>query len=109
RMGPGAGRRGPPALLPVRQQCRAHGNRLGHAPPVRARHWLQGPFDPPVEPRGHLRRACAPASRGEGADVMNWHGINAIYKFEMARWGRTLWQSLITPVITTALYFVVFG
>jgi ABC-2 type transport system permease protein len=40
---------------------------------------------------------------------MNWHGIGAIYRFEMARWGRTLWQSLITPVITTALYFVVFG
>ena len=40
---------------------------------------------------------------------MNWHGIAAIYHFEMARWGRTLWQSLITPVITTALYFVVFG
>jgi ABC-2 type transport system permease protein len=40
---------------------------------------------------------------------MNVHGINAIYRFEMARWGRTLWQSLITPVITTALYFVVFG
>ena len=40
---------------------------------------------------------------------MNFHGIGAIYKFEMARWGRTLWQSLITPVITTALYFVVFG
>jgi ABC-2 type transport system permease protein len=40
---------------------------------------------------------------------MNVHGISAIYKFEMARWGRTLWQSLITPVITTALYFVVFG
>ncbi|HEX6073407.1 MAG TPA: ABC transporter permease [Sphingomicrobium sp.] len=40
---------------------------------------------------------------------MNLHGIGAIYKFEMARWGRTLWQSLITPVITTALYFVVFG
>jgi len=40
---------------------------------------------------------------------MNVHGIAAIYKFEMARWGRTLWQSLITPVITTALYFVVFG
>ena len=40
---------------------------------------------------------------------MNWHGIGAIYKFEMARWQRTLWQSLITPVITTALYFVVFG
>ncbi len=40
---------------------------------------------------------------------MNAHGIAAIYRFEMARWGRTLWQSLITPVITTALYFVVFG
>ena len=40
---------------------------------------------------------------------MNFHGIAAIYRFEMARWGRTLWQSLITPVITTALYFVVFG
>ena len=40
---------------------------------------------------------------------MNRHGVAAIYKFEMARWGRTLWQSLVTPVITTALYFVVFG
>ena len=40
---------------------------------------------------------------------MNWHGIAAIYRFEMARWLRTLWQSLITPVITTSLYFVVFG
>ena len=40
---------------------------------------------------------------------MNGHGVAAIYKFEMARWGRTLWLSLITPVITTALYFVVFG
>ena len=40
---------------------------------------------------------------------MNTHGILAIYRFEMARWKRTLWQSLITPVITTALYFVVFG
>src|ERR687895_1027448 len=33
----------------------------------------------------------------------------AIYKFEMARALRTLWQSLVTPVITTSLYFVVFG
>jgi len=40
---------------------------------------------------------------------MNGHGISAIYRFEMARWKRTLWQSLITPVITTALYFIVFG
>jgi ABC-2 type transport system permease protein len=40
---------------------------------------------------------------------VNTNGIAAIYRFEMARWKRTLWQSLITPVITTALYFVVFG
>ncbi|MBV9522519.1 MAG: ABC transporter permease, partial [Alphaproteobacteria bacterium] len=40
---------------------------------------------------------------------MNLHGVWAIYKFEMARAIRTLWQSLITPVITTSLYFIVFG
>jgi ABC-2 type transport system permease protein len=40
---------------------------------------------------------------------MNTYAINSIYRFEMARFGRTLWQSLITPVITTSLYFVVFG
>jgi ABC-2 type transport system permease protein len=39
----------------------------------------------------------------------NRHGIWAIYRFEMARALRTLWQSLVTPVITTSLYFVVFG
>jgi ABC-2 type transport system permease protein len=40
---------------------------------------------------------------------VNVHGIKAIYRFEMARWGRTLWQSLVAPVITTSLYFLVFG
>ncbi len=40
---------------------------------------------------------------------MNRHGVLAIYKFEMSRFRRTLWQSLVTPVITTSLYFVVFG
>jgi ABC-2 type transport system permease protein len=40
---------------------------------------------------------------------INTHGMRAIYSFEMARFRRTLWQSLATPVITTALYFVVFG
>ena len=39
----------------------------------------------------------------------NFYGVWAIYRFEMARALRTLWQSLVTPVITTALYFVVFG
>jgi ABC-2 type transport system permease protein len=41
--------------------------------------------------------------------TFNRHGVWAIYKFEMARTLRTLWQSVVTPVITTALYFVVFG
>ena len=40
---------------------------------------------------------------------MNHHAVLAIYRFEVARFGRTLWQSLVTPVITTSLYFVVFG
>jgi ABC-2 type transport system permease protein len=40
---------------------------------------------------------------------MNGHAVAAIYRFEMARFRRTLWQSLATPVITTSLYFVVFG
>ena len=40
---------------------------------------------------------------------MNYHGVLAIYRFEMSRFRRTLWQSLVTPVITTSLYFVVFG
>ena len=41
--------------------------------------------------------------------ILNRYGVAAIYKFEMARFRRTLWQSLATPVITTSLYFVVFG
>jgi ABC-2 type transport system permease protein len=40
---------------------------------------------------------------------INTRGILALYRFEMARTLRTLWQSIATPVITTALYFIVFG
>ena len=40
---------------------------------------------------------------------MNFYAIRAIYKFEMARTGRTLLQSIVTPVVSTSLYFVVFG
>ena len=40
---------------------------------------------------------------------MNWTGVGAIYKFELARTWRTLFQSLASPVLSTALYFVVFG
>ena len=40
---------------------------------------------------------------------MNLPAVYAIYRFEMARTGRTLLQSIISPVISTSLYFVVFG
>jgi ABC-2 type transport system permease protein len=40
---------------------------------------------------------------------MNWRAVLSIYKFEMARTGRTLMQSILSPVISTCLYFVVFG
>ena len=40
---------------------------------------------------------------------MNFYAIRAIYKFELARTWRTLMQSIATPVISTSLYFVVFG
>ncbi len=40
---------------------------------------------------------------------MNVHAVKAIYFFEMARWGRTLMQSILSPVLSTSLYFVVFG
>jgi ABC-2 type transport system permease protein len=40
---------------------------------------------------------------------MNWRGVLAIYTFEMARMRRTVMQSVLSPVISTALYFVVFG
>ncbi len=40
---------------------------------------------------------------------MNIFAIKAIYRFEMARWFRTLLQSILAPVISTSLYFVVFG
>ena len=40
---------------------------------------------------------------------LNYYGIRAIYQFEMARTRRTLMQSIIAPVISTSLYFIVFG
>lgn len=40
---------------------------------------------------------------------MNLYAIKAIYTFEMARWWRTVMQSIISPVVSTSLYFVVFG
>jgi ABC-2 type transport system permease protein len=48
-----------------------------------------------------MSRASAPA--------INLHGVRAIYLFEMNRTWRTLFQSIVSPVLSTSLYFVVFG
>ena len=40
---------------------------------------------------------------------MNFPAVQAIYRFEMARWWRTVLQSIVSPVLSTSLYFVVFG
>jgi ABC-2 type transport system permease protein len=41
--------------------------------------------------------------------MINWRAIQAIYVFEMSRTARTIWQSIVSPVLSTSLYFVVFG
>ena len=40
---------------------------------------------------------------------INWRGLFAIFHYEMARWFRTVAQSIVAPVVSTSLYFVVFG
>jgi ABC-2 type transport system permease protein len=40
---------------------------------------------------------------------MNWRAVSAMFRYEMARFFRTLSQSLISPVLSTSLYFVIFG
>src|SRR5690606_17225533 len=57
---------------------------------------------------GDLRQPGA-AEGPAGGRGMNWHGIKAIYRFEMARTFRTLGESIVSPVLTTSLYFIVFG
>ena len=41
--------------------------------------------------------------------AMNLYAVRAIYRYEMSRTGRTLFQSVVSPVISTSLYFIVFG
>lgn len=57
-------------------------------------------------PIGMLRTSGARGGRGQ---AMNVHAIRAIYRFEMARFRRTLMQSVASPVLSTSLYFIVFG
>ncbi len=55
------------------------------------------------------RPAAAAATPQRRAPGLNGHSIWAMYRFQMVRFFRTIGESLATPVITTALYFVVFG
>src|SRR5579884_1044349 len=100
-----AAERWPHPQLRIRQQGGAHRDRVADAARHRLGAAIQGPLDSSIEPGGHLRRACSRRWPTSGGGTMNGHGIAAIYTFEMARARRTLWQSLITPVITTTLYF----
>src|SRR5258707_7089462 len=102
--------------MSARLHLRHAGSRNSHSAAAaasrRAGNRLQGPRDTAKLARGHLRglggrQGRCPAWRRRAA--MNRHAIVAIYRFEMSRFRRTLWQSLVTPVITTSLYFVVFG
>src|SRR5690606_13036334 len=87
------------------------GSALAAAADDRHRRAVQGSAHEAKLARGYFRRARARIEWREGRSRMtaNWRGVRAIYAFEMARFGRTFWTSLMLPVITTALYFVVFG
>src|SRR6185437_17143633 len=88
--------------LHLRHAERTHRHHLVAARSRRGGHRLQGPEHAPGHAGADFR------GTGEGGR-MNLHGIRAIYKFEMARTGRTLMQSVLSPVVSTSLYFVVFG
>ncbi len=93
---------------PYRYSCAAaaHG---------RARHRLQGSQYAAEFAGGHLRQPGQRARRSTGMSGartvtgFNRRGVWAIYRFELARFRRTLLQSLVAPVMSTSLYFVVFG
>ena len=94
-------RRRPRRDLRLRHQGRPHRHHQPAQRPPQRRHPHLGPRYPPVLAGRHLRQP------GEGA--MNFRAIRAIYLFEMARTWRTLLQSIVSPVVSTSLYFVVFG
>ena len=95
----------PPALLSLRRLRRGHRRANSSQAPQRARRRLQGSGDDREQPRRHFRRSC----RARGMTGLNIVGVWALYRYELSRAIRTIWQSVATPVVTTALYFIVFG
>ncbi len=100
--GSGTHGRRPEADLHLRHQGRAHRHHDASRRHARRRHRFQG-----SQHRSKLsgRDLC----RTREAGRMNLHAVKAIYAFEMSRWRRTLLQSIISPVLSTSLYFIVFG
>src|SRR5262249_2553488 len=106
---PGGARQAPADARARRHGTRVHLRHAGRAHRhygVARRSRARGNFVPrPAHhanlARGHLRRT--------GGKKMNLRAALSIYRFEMARTGRTLMQSVVSPVISTSLYFVVFG
>src|SRR5712675_708010 len=94
-------RRGTRADLHLRHQGRTH----RHHQPARRRPGRRYPL---LGPRHHPEFAGR-HFRQPGALAMNFRAVRAIYLFEMARTWRTLLQSIVSPVVSTSLYFVVFG
>ncbi len=91
--------------LYVRRARRSGRHHRATARPDRSGYPLQGSADDAKLARRYLRDL----GERQKMSAMNVYAIRAIYKFEMARTRRTLMQSIVSPVISTALYFVVFG
>ena len=89
--------------LHLRHASRAHRHHAPARRPFRGRHPLPGYPDAAKLARGYLRRP------GQERQPVNAIAIWTIYRFEMMRTFRTLLQSIVAPVITTSLYFIVFG
>ena len=102
RIRPGARGRRQGAGVQLRHAGRTHRHNAAARRSEPGRHPLPRPEHDAKLARRHLRRP------GE-AGTMNLYAMRAIYSAEMARTRRTLMQSIISPVISTSLYFIVFG
>ena len=117
RRGPGRARRlaararreRPRAAVHVRRRGGTDRRRAAAAAPRPARHQLPRPQHARELAGGDLRGPRRARGAGMSVAAFNRHGVLAIYRFEMSRFLRTLLQSVLTPVITTSLFVIVFG
>ena len=104
-----AQRRRPRAAVHLRRRARADRRRAAAQAARAARHRLARPQHARDLAGGDLRQPRRAGSARVSGPAFNRHGVWAIYRFEMARFLRTLLQSVLTPVITTSLFVIVFG